>query len=821
MKKCFLFFVLILFLGFIYIWNNFSITLADDNSAISSAPEGIDIAKYFYPVTKPIPAGSHNPFNVNFASIKNNHILDLADGPSNYGSLWGDADVKNYLDLRYPQTISAWLYFGPNDKGESYNGQGMALVLQNDPRKKAALGAGGESLGVDGYDRSTKTDIKLTAGLTTTTSFDSPQEIADTAVQNSLALEFDTQRNDATSTDSLGPTLFSQYNSGFLNAYTNWDYSLNSYETRDPRVSAPDGFPANTVLGASTGGFGHISFTFPSNPSSYYNTNKVNLSANANKFYPFSSSYSLFHTENTTAYLVDGTDSQGKPIVWHHLTFKWTPPENGSTIGTATYYFNDKDMDGTLNPLGSGNSFNKSISKSIKVDTKIFNLQTGQHTILWGFTGSNSVNLHVASKLVDFESIPALVSAHATSSIFDQNSNKTITDDSSDKTVSGGDNVSLNYQLKYDTGNVTWNDIKTHIVLPKHFEVTPDNQDNIGVINYSDGMIENIPASSLSTDKSYITYALRSSLNASNTNSANISINGMVNNTTGQDLSIEKEPAKFVGDTNISSTQTPDFTIKYRPTWSMSLNPLTDKKLLYEQKNASLDINPQLTYSDQHDFYDSDKIKYTFKIANHTFTEELPSNSNSDISSNTIDLHELINADSSNIDFWSLFPNQTDIPITVFATDKDNISTPARTFTVHVLQNKTLQITTSKNIEFSDTNVFSTNKILHRKENLILEITSLREPWSLSVTATPLKNGQNIFNGSLIFTDQDTSTHSLSDAPTFVTDDTASHNSVTTVNISKNWNDNSGILLKQTGRSEPGKYTGTLTWTASDIVKNT
>ena len=826
MKKYVLFFILTILLGFIYVLNNYSTTLADDNSAIASAPEGIDIHKYFYPVTQPSLHGERNPFNTNSASIKNNYILDLADGYSTYGALWGRDDIKNYIDLRYPQTISAWLYFGKDQGSDVFNGQGMALVLQNDSRKQAALGAGGQALGVDGYDRSTKSDIKLTAGLTTTTSFDSPQEVANTAVQNSLALEFDTQRNDATSSDSPGPTMFDQYNSGFAWAYTNWDYSLNSYDTKDSRVSAPSGFPGNTLLGASTGGFGHISFTFPSNPKSYYNTNIVSSSVNANKFSPFNSSYSLFHTENTTAYLVDGTDSHGKTTQWHHLTFKWSPPENNSTIGTATYYFNDKDIDGTLNPVGSGNNFNKSISKSINVDTKIFNLQTNQHTVLWGFTGSNSNKPSkdekrvVASKLVDFESIPALVEAHATSSIFDQNLNKTITENSADKTVLGGDKISLNYQLNYDEGNADWNDIKTHFNLPKHFELIPDTKNNIGTITYANGMIEGIPASSLATDKTYISYTLRSPLNSGNS-TAKIILNGTVNNTTGHDLDITKQPAKFVGDTNINSTETPNFTIKYHPTWSMSLETLPNKELLYKQDNAVLNIIPRLTYSDKHNFFDSDKIKYTFKVANHVFTVELPANSNTDTSTNTIDLRKLIDDDTSNIDFWSLFPSQADVPVSVFATDKDNISTQPENFTVHILKpDKILQITASKNIEFSDTNIFNKNKLLYRKGEFILKVTSLREPWSLSVSTTPLKDEENFFNGSLIFVDQQNSVHRLTNTPTFVAESNISHELAYSDDIAGNWKENKGILIKQNGESKTGKYACKVTWTANDINQN-
>lgn len=818
MRKYVLFFILTILTGFIYISNNYSISLADTDSAIASAPEGIDISKYFYPVTQPKTYGKNNPFTHNDATIINNHVLSLANKESTYGALWGRDDIKNYIDLRYPQTISAWLYFGSSENSDTYNGQGMALVLQNDPRKEAALGAGGQGLGVDGYDRSIKTSSKFGLGFITSTSFDSPSDVASTAVQNSLALEFDTQRNDATDSNFSNITMFKKYNSNFY-IDTNWDYSLNSFDTQDARVAAPTGFPSNTVLGAKTGGFGHISFTFPSNPNSYFLTNIAGSSINSDKFSPFTSSYSLFHTENKTAYLVDGTDSQNRTTPWHHVTFQWTPPKAGSTIGKATYYFNDKDRDGTLNPIGTGNEYNKSISKSVEINTDIFHLADGQHTVMWGFTGSNSDNNDVYGKLVDFESIPYLVTAHATSSIFDQNLNKTITDDSTDKTVLGGDKISLNYQLNYDTGNADWNDIKAHFNLPKHFKLTPDAQNNIGTIYYANGMIEGIPASSLATDKTYVSYTLRSPLN-SNNSTAKITFNGTVNNTTGKDLEVTKQPAKFVGDTNISSAETPNFTIKYNPTWSMSMKPLTDKNLLYKQENATLDINPQLTYSDKHDFYDSDNIKYTFEVGNHTFSKTLLTDSNSDISSNTIDLRELIDNDPSKIDFWSLFPSQTDVSVSVFATDKDGIKTPTQTFTVHVLQNKILQIRTSKNIEFSDTTIFNKNKILHRKTNFILEITSFREPWSLSVSATQLEDGETPFNGSLIFIDQQNSVHPLTDAPTFVTDDRTLHDPIKVDDISQKWDNNSGILLKQNGNSKAGKYHATVTWTASDIAEN-
>lgn len=99
------------------------------------------------------------------------------------GSVWSNMAADNYIDLSKRQTMSMWLYFG----ARYYNGgDGMAFVMQNDPRGVSAFaqGPGGSSIGGE------------TLGVWGSTQDGSTPEVtASRAIQNSWALEFDTYLN--------------------------------------------------------------------------------------------------------------------------------------------------------------------------------------------------------------------------------------------------------------------------------------------------------------------------------------------------------------------------------------------------------------------------------------------------------------------------------------------------------------------------------------------------------------------------------------------------------------------------------------------------
>lgn len=105
------------------------------------------------------------------------------------GAMWSNVDKGNYVDISKNQTLSLWMYFGPQthtNSGDGF-GDGMALVLQNSADGIKAFShdgttiSNGETMGVWGIDK----------GNTTAT------VDASTAIPNSLAVEFDTDSNNS------------------------------------------------------------------------------------------------------------------------------------------------------------------------------------------------------------------------------------------------------------------------------------------------------------------------------------------------------------------------------------------------------------------------------------------------------------------------------------------------------------------------------------------------------------------------------------------------------------------------------------------------
>lgn len=187
-----------------------------------------------------------------------NHPL-MAIRMTNYvdqeGAIWSNVDGGNYINIKNKQTLSCWLYFGPPEhihSGDSF-GDGMAFVLQNPANGLSSFAHNGknigtgETLGVWGMDQN---------------SYD-PQAIANTAIPDSWALEFDTNKN---SSNSL-----------------NGDFDADS-----------------NILGD------HIAYGYPAEASTYTRHGSSN--------YFYSMTHSGLRNIST---LHDGK--------WHHLTVSWNP----------------------------------------------------------------------------------------------------------------------------------------------------------------------------------------------------------------------------------------------------------------------------------------------------------------------------------------------------------------------------------------------------------------------------------------------------------------------------------------------------------------
>lgn len=827
--------IIVLFVAILTLIFNFNIAFAvdsdlstDDQNTVNSAPTGLLMSNYFT-IKNPTNNSSDSSFRFrsNSAFISdNNKVIVLAHGTStnsndnttglyavkdktgSYGAAWSNLD-NAYFDPSKAQTISAWLSFGTGNGDETLNGQGMALVLQNNTDGSTEMGAGQEGLGVYGYDKSTSTLGSY--------SLPSPSDVAKTAIQNSIALEFDTQRQDSVSLTSYPPTLYSM---NLVNAY----YSTNNFETKNTSVKPTSEFPDDTLLGAG-GGFGHIAVTYPSDPNSYaVTTTGYGLNGGPSSFAPFEKGFSLFHIHRKEASLTNGTDANKNPISWHHLTFRWMPSADLKTA-TISYSYNDKNTDGSIN--------NKDrINDNITVNMNQLGNITKDSKIYWGFTGANNnINSKVASKLVSVESIPDLVNASVKTTVTDKTLNKVMYDDpdsglagdDTDRKVADGDQLELNYNLTYEDGREDWKDISAKIKLPKNITYNTDDG-NIGTIKYTNGDSELIPASAITTDSSglqTINYKFLQNLGDISAKSkiADITINGTAVNDTKADISVEDQPAIFTGSNNIVSTSTPKFTIMYKKDWTLNLtNSMTDPiTLLYQQDNATLNLDTKLNYTGKTspNFAANNKIHYQISLDDHNFTYQTTVSANSDTLSDQIPLRKII--EDAGLDFWTLFPNNSSQKITVTAIDDDGIVSNTATYTVKVEPNHLLEVSPDPSLQFKTVNYISPAEYIKRASNFDVNVTSYRNPWTLQVSATELTNGDAKFNGDIVNKSSNGTTVLTNNNDTIASDDTSYDKETTTSIASLNkWTTDTGLLLKKYGLSSSKQYSGTLTWTVMD-----
>jgi len=812
----FLFMTILICLIFLK-YNNKQVLAADP----TTAPAGVDVSKYFEHGT-PNPQGSKNVFSTNSAKLYNNSqsVISLASGPSTYGATWSNADNKNYIDLddtTSTQKISAWLYFGNGSGADpSLNGDGMALVFQNDDNGINALGAGGEGLGVYGYDVGVGKDMFLTTSYTylSTNILDRLNYIVNSSIKNSMALEFDPQLNSNTK-DS--PTQNSTDNFG-----ANHYYSLNNFDTYNRDVSfLPSDYPDkdNAVQGGSSQ-YGHIAVTYPGLSDSYHNINITDNSSKTN----FTSAFSLIHTHLTSAAaLVDDNDNQKRTVVWHHVTLNWTGHTNGTA--TVSYSFND------INPNDMTTNYKKSGSNFIRVDDsttvnyqKVFGKTTGH--ILWGFTGSNTSNANVEDKLVDFESIPAMLNMNATSSITDNSlPKKTITADSDDNqmTTANGDSLTLNYDLDYVSGRQNWSNIVAKINLPDYFDLMPDD-DVIGTINYKDssGKIissENLTSSDLDSTGKIINHKL-STANQIGTQDGNkitsvsVAVNGKSDNTTDTTVTSNPVSATFTGDNNISNLSTPTFKVKPKQTYTLALD--TTNKINLPYKGTTGLVLPVGLHYTGNNFTDDDPIYYEITVNGKTYDATNNINSTTaDATDNNIDLRTIID---NNTDFWNIFTDDDTVKkVYITARDANGVTSNKAEYDVTVIPNTLLQLSTT-DLKFQDTQAISEKKILNRIGTFSLSVKSSNTPWYLYGSSTDLEDSdKDVFNGNLIYKKDSTSVGtSLQNNLTFIAKQTDSSDSDTDIPTTYKWLDNTGILLNDNGSNEQGTYTGKITWTLTD-----
>ncbi len=250
------------------IWHNREAQAMTENAdlahAIATAPAGMPLDQAF---TTNIPGSSTKLLDS--TTVPKSIAQITPDEPNQVGAIWsrkGSGSQKNQFDLTRKMDMGFWLYFG--DRGEAA-GEGMAFVVQNSAQGDQALAASGQSLGVWGHVTSNQKGLS--------------QQIAQTAIQNSWALEFDTHVN--------------------ADIHNLTGYFDNAQATN----KTP-----------------HIAYASPADPAYYLWTSEL-----VNGTWAYNYGMRHYHA-NALHHGADGS--------WHQLTMSWDPDSS-----RLTYYYDDRD----------------------------------------------------------------------------------------------------------------------------------------------------------------------------------------------------------------------------------------------------------------------------------------------------------------------------------------------------------------------------------------------------------------------------------------------------------------------------------------------
>jgi len=448
--------------------------LPSNEDVLQAAPNGIKLGDFFeYPSSYSGTETVNNSVQIHTAGNGNSYpvdIIQMTNGEKQVSSIWGtkvnpkDASKDyNYFDLTKEQTISGWLYVGPEF---NVSGDGISLVLQNDANGINAIGrydkpkfglgvispainkaAFGESMGVWG----------ATASPATATESSS---LSNSAIQNSFALEFDAFRNSASRND---------------------DGSINDHSTDDLFDGLDD---ANNTL--ETKGQ-HVAWGYPGESDTY-----------GTMMYLIHYFWGMHHKNVIKNATIGGYDSDtgntGKDG-WHHFLFTYTPNPADPNHPYINYTYNDRLSDGTIKPYSQWDKRPRDQDSKIQIDLAKFNLSPGQTKIRWGFTSSTgSLGSEFGINALVIEKIPALADMETESSLYDETQKHNIKDldkkntgeSATDYTVGDGDRLTFSYDLTYKSGLNGTGPITAHLQLPQHVLYENDADGHIGEVHYAD-----------------------------------------------------------------------------------------------------------------------------------------------------------------------------------------------------------------------------------------------------------------------------------------------------------------------------------------------
>ncbi|WP_125565973.1 hypothetical protein [Companilactobacillus insicii] len=522
MKK-FILFIIASIISFFVLINinttNVQASMYSDSDGINYAPKGMPLGTLSN--NDMFVQGAHSG---NGAVVSNGSSLKLTQrGQYNQvSSVWSNKALGNYIDTGKKQTFSLWLYFGVS----LYHTQGLALVLQNDPRGTSAISmsgnsiAGGQTLGVWGSDVPNKA---------------TPADVANSAIKNSWALEFDSTING-----------YSDYENVVQNHKGTAGNSLDSFQfyNGENRKIVDE----------------HTAWAYPGLASTYLN---IAAPTSSKKY------YEMVHNDINEDSLSYANSAQ---LAWHHLKVIYTPPtDSDPDDAKLEYIYNDTSLTGFSQNLLSGQHY---LDTTVPLKLSNLGVKKGD-PLLFGLTGANGADLdHSQTGIAVFETMPSIVDADTNAYIVDKTTKSKVSSKtdpmpsdvqalSDTKVVHPKDNLQFNYMVRYNSGKKDMMPLSDKIYLPSNVTFTKDSNGNVGQVVYENGDHEDIPYSDINSDGTQLNCTLKQQLNTTQS-TARVELNATANNVPdgSSGMTVGVSPVTFESDNYIGHDEAPKFQIE-------------------------------------------------------------------------------------------------------------------------------------------------------------------------------------------------------------------------------------------------------------------
>ncbi|NLR08921.1 MULTISPECIES: hypothetical protein [Lactobacillaceae] len=728
-----------------------------ETTALANAPQGTPLSGYFtFPSNSNVKTNSAKVVSATspVSGLTNDAVQITANSPSQTGAVWS---TKASFDLQHNQTASMWIFAsGALNKTP---GDGMAFVLQNGDTSQ--FSDNGEALGVWGTDPESKTS--------------DPAALANTAIPNSWALEFDTYKNDFEPTSSI------------LNVS---DWNLDKAD--------PSSFDLGTASDSgtqSTIGGPHIAANYPGEASTYqpmgpkygYKAGDIAGILHASQYYYYGMTHlGYISTSNNLA-----------NNAWHHITLNYQAPTAVGGNGTMTYNYDDKDP-------ATGLAKTATATRSVPINLSKFNLSGGQSAIRWGFTGSTGEMSE--TNLVVFDQIPGQTKTTATTAMTYMKDGQPVTVNNGD-TIPGGADVTLNYTAQRQSGDADWQGLNAELQAPNNLNLA-----DTATVSYADGTTRKVTIAKQTDGYIRVNLAKDGSdtgLSLANQDAVKIAITGKSRNPTSGTLSSGTGLTNyFKGSNAVSTVASPTFTIAHADINMLRLVP--DSQTVHVNLGETPRVTGKVVSGDGSALDNSDLTLRGWTKNEANVNYKLPDMKLSDANPASGFTFDISGA------FLTTTPGRYSLHLEV-SDSPGNLSSADITIIVGDLTFGE----TSGDLSYRAPLTGSTQIIQRADPNWTFKINdSLAKDsdWKLYARASALTSTTTpgtTLDGQLIFQNGGVEQPLSATTDTLITDH-PSDGTTTPVDIAGDWDQNSGILLKVNGGAQVGDYQGTVTWTLSN-----